>query len=91
MRIRIRIRIRIRNPAIQVMLYDSNVYEIKKYPPNFYFSYDVKDVVNSLGGIQVLFPILESAASFTTSAASTPPTAAEDAAFLPSSQVGTTL
>jgi hypothetical protein len=51
----------------------------------------MKDVVNSLGGIQVLFPILEAAASFTTSAASTPPTAAEDAAFLPSSQVGTTI
>jgi acetyl-CoA acetyltransferase len=52
----------------------------------------VKDVVNSLGGIQVLFPILESAASFTQSAASTPPTtAAEDAAFLPSSQVCTTI
>ena len=61
-------------------------------PPNFYFSYDVKDVVNSLGEIQVLFPILEAAASFTQSAASTPPTtAAEDAAFLPSSQVCTTI
>jgi hypothetical protein len=57
-----------------------------------FFSYDVKDVVNSLGGIQVLFPILESAASFTPStAASTPPTAAEDAAFLPILQVGTAI
>jgi hypothetical protein len=62
-----------------------------KISSSFYFSHDVKDVVNSLGGIQVLFPILESAASFTTSAASTPPTAAEDAPFLPSSQVGTAI